>query len=540
MRARNSATSTRQGSRREARAVLGRIDRSSPVLSFAMVALLLVSVTGSALVAPAPAAAAAVAPVFERVILLECSDTGEGDTAKRGVDICYEPSTRVGGDTVEHRGDYELEYEYNSNNPLMLPTIRINKFERDGDDRFGGGPPDAGLVASLDIVYPLRSPLQGDDQIYVGEELKKSSFVLVQADDFDFTKSFVDVDGKPVVDPEDGNVVGIRYDFDFTFVAVSFRDGCGFVRGQFPFEAKSECESENGGNHGNTEDWVANHFSFDPSNPMFTPATMDGGFINFHAQEGTTFISDGSEGRPVGVGWMIVGPAFNEAGEPNTGTAQLFLAAAHREQVFGADFVVSGTSGVSVERQDRVGDDVETESVLDVVTVTERRGGLLITIEEYGFSAPFFQVSASDESASGAQAGASAPDTSLAVSCEGTRAVGSEVTCTVSGGAPGIDILWQAAYNPVFAGAGVMLDADGNGTFSFTVPSAALGQELTVELVAWLAPVSLGVAGGPVPASVPAGGGPMPVWPFVMLALAGGLVVARRPAALRLPAARCR
>ncbi len=48
MRARNSATSTRQGSRREARAVLGRIGRSSPVLSFAMVALLLVSVTQSA------------------------------------------------------------------------------------------------------------------------------------------------------------------------------------------------------------------------------------------------------------------------------------------------------------------------------------------------------------------------------------------------------------------------------------------------------------------------------------------------------------
>jgi hypothetical protein len=86
----------------------------------------------------------------------------------------------------------------------------------------------------------------------------------------------------------------------------------------------------------------------------------------------------------------------------------------------------------------------------------------------------------------------------------------------------------------------VTLDADGNGTFSFAVPSAALGQELTVELVAWLAPAPLGVVGGPVPTSVPAGGGPMPVWPFVMLALAGGLVVARRPAALRLPAARCR
>jgi hypothetical protein len=98
------------------------------------------------------------------------------------------------------------------------------------------------------------------------------------------------------------------------------------------------------------------------------------------------------------------------------------------------------------------------------------------------------------------------------------------------GGDPGIDILWRAAYNPVFAEAGVTLDGSGTGEFSFTVPAAALGQSVTVELVEWLAPVSLGVVGGPVPSSVPSGGGPVPAWSLVLLALAGGLVLRRMAA----------
>jgi alpha-tubulin suppressor-like RCC1 family protein len=110
----------------------------------------------------------------------------------------------------------------------------------------------------------------------------------------------------------------------------------------------------------------------------------------------------------------------------------------------------------------------------------------------------------------------------IAVNCDvAAPQVAATVTCTVSGGDPGIDILWRAAYNPVFAGEGVTLDASGSGEFSFTVPAAALGQELTVELVEWAAPVSLGVVGGPVPSSVPSGGGPVPVWTLALLALFG-------------------
>jgi hypothetical protein len=113
--------------------------------------------------------------------------------------------------------------------------------------------------------------------------------------------------------------------------------------------------------------------------------------------------------------------------------------------------------------------------------------------------------------------------------------VGTLVTCTITGGDPDVDILWRAAYNPVFAGAGITLDQDGSGTFTFTVPRAALGSSLTVELVEWTVPLDLGTVAGPVPASVPAGGGAPPV---LMLTVFGVLVLValregRRPAAER-------
>ena len=124
-----------------------------------------------------------------------------------------------------------------------------------------------------------------------------------------------------------------------------------------------------------------------------------------------------------------------------------------------------------------------------------------------------------------AQTAATSPPS---VSCAPSPLVaGASVTCIVTGGDPGIEILWRATHNPVFAEAGVTLDAFGVGSFSFVVPRAAAGQEVTVELVEWLAPVSLGVVGGPVPTSVPSGGGPMPVSSLVLLALTGGLVLRR-------------
>jgi hypothetical protein len=97
--------------------------------------------------------------------------------------------------------------------------------------------------------------------------------------------------------------------------------------------------------------------------------------------------------------------------------------------------------------------------------------------------------------------------------------VGGTVTCTVTG-PPGIDILWTAEAGGRIATGPVRIGADGTGTLSFVVPSSALGREVFVELVEWNPPLSLGVASGPLPGSVPAGEGrltPSLVGPWLLL-----------------------
>jgi hypothetical protein len=155
--------------------------------------------------------------------------------------------------------------------------------------------------------------------------------------------------------------------------------------------------------------------------------------------------------------------------------------------------------------------------------------------------------STEEEVCSGDASDVVAPVTSAgsgpALSCTTLPAtVGAVVTCTITGGPVGGDILWRAAYNPVFAEGVVIFGEDARGTFSFRVPAAALGQPLTVELVDWSAPAPLGVVSGPVPGSVPAGDGPASGAPLgfpatfaLLLALVVGMAVARRTVSGRYP-----
>jgi hypothetical protein len=115
------------------------------------------------------------------------------------------------------------------------------------------------------------------------------------------------------------------------------------------------------------------------------------------------------------------------------------------------------------------------------------------------------------------------------LSCDVAPTVGATVTCTVRADA-NIDILWSASTNPVFAEGVVTTDAAGIGTFSFVVPAGALGQQVLVEVVEWLAPLAIGIAGGPVPRSIPAGDAPHSR--AALLLLLGGLAVVA-PRALR-------
>jgi hypothetical protein len=99
-------------------------------------------------------------------------------------------------------------------------------------------------------------------------------------------------------------------------------------------------------------------------------------------------------------------------------------------------------------------------------------------------------------------------------------AVGATVTCELTGAAPDIDILWRAtAGGTAFASTGVRTTSDGMGTFSFVVPTSALGLPIAVELVDWTRPLDVGVAGGPVPSAVNAGEG-MPTPPAILLLVA--------------------
>jgi hypothetical protein len=109
---------------------------------------------------------------------------------------------------------------------------------------------------------------------------------------------------------------------------------------------------------------------------------------------------------------------------------------------------------------------------------------------------------------------------------------GETLTCVVSGGPSDTEILWNVTVGDVRFGAGLTLDGDGDGVFTIAIPRSATGQDATVELVEWAAPVVLGVVSGPVPGSVPAGKGPVPVGVALLLAalvsVAGAVLVGRR------------
>lgn len=126
------------------------------------------------------------------------------------------------------------------------------------------------------------------------------------------------------------------------------------------------------------------------------------------------------------------------------------------------------------------------------------------------------------------------PVSALALACEpAVAAVGSLVTCSVTGGDPGIDILWRASAASDVAAGPVTLDAAGRGTFSFTVPASAGDGPIVVDLVDWGRTATVVMSGSLVPSQVPAGGGaPFGRAALTLLALLGAGLVAARP---RLP-----
>jgi hypothetical protein len=90
------------------------------------------------------------------------------------------------------------------------------------------------------------------------------------------------------------------------------------------------------------------------------------------------------------------------------------------------------------------------------------------------------------------------------------------IACRVSGGDPGIDILWRASVgDEAIGGAGVTLDAAGDGSFSFVPSRALVGSVVDIELVEWGA-FDAATVSGCIPSGVPAGEGSVPM-PLVLL-----------------------
>jgi hypothetical protein len=119
----------------------------------------------------------------------------------------------------------------------------------------------------------------------------------------------------------------------------------------------------------------------------------------------------------------------------------------------------------------------------------------------------------------------------VAVDCApAVVAVGALVECSVTGGDPGIGILWRASDTDLLVEEGVFLDEDGYGSFAFRVPQGVGGGPLRIELVEWdrVAVVAVDVAAGPpVPARIPAGGGPSDGGPLAaVLVLLGATLAA--------------
>jgi surface protein len=227
----------------------------------------------------------------------------------------------------------------------------------------------------------------------------------------------------------------------------------------------------------------------------------------------------GGDGQSATVG-SVVGTApsvrvTDVDGNPVAGVSVTFAVASGGGTVDPTGVVVTGADGVASVTSWTLGTTAGSNTL--TATVSGLTGSPL-TFTATGTAAP---VTASDSAAA-------APVSGPSLAClPAVPVAGDLVACTVSGVDVGVEILWRASYNPVFASGAVRIGDDGAGTFSFIVPAAAVGEELRVELVELVAPMSLGVVGGPVPSAVPAGEGPVGLLAVVAVAVAFFLPVWR-------------
>lgn len=121
-----------------------------------------------------------------------------------------------------------------------------------------------------------------------------------------------------------------------------------------------------------------------------------------------------------------------------------------------------------------------------------------------------YVLTSSDWSLPSSDGGAVTAASRLALgTAPGPPVPGGATTFPVTGGDPGIEILWRltAPDGTALLEGPVTLDADGRGVIELTLPADATGS-LVLQLVAWGVEVPVDITDRPVPTSVRAGDGP--------------------------------
>jgi hypothetical protein len=158
----------------------------------------------------------------------------------------------------------------------------------------------------------------------------------------------------------------------------------------------------------------------------------------------------------------------------------------------------------------------------------------------YGLDGTFTTTAVEPEVPTTPNTAPSAPTTRLTCAPEPV-APGGVLTCTMTGGVPGFDVLWRVTLGGQVIEGVVVAGDDGTAQFSLLVPRSSTDDgSLSVELVDWTRPVvvsvsdgagasSLGDAGGTVstvPSSIPTGGGPRPAAAVLLNAVLVAVLIA--------------
>jgi len=278
--------------------------------------------------------------------------------------------------------------------------------------------------------------------------------------------------------------------------------------------------------------------TFDLDRPSTGSTPSFGNTFNDAIQSFTLTADTANTGTwdPTGVTWPIT-PASNVAGNANGDQLTVQLRPTDAPAMDGIAFF---DVGLSFDWDPADVDAIWVEggtslaAFLGTTTPDATRADVYFELRNSDFDSASFTTTVGDDDGASDDLRA-APSGSTNLHCDPTQVgPGSTVRAQVTGGDPGIDILWRVvgADGEVVQQGPVQLSTSGEGAFAFTVPIRSSGP-LTIELVEWDATCVLTVtdAGDAlIPNRIAAGEGSSSPWqmPVIAVTLAVGLVTILR------------